>query len=135
AYGFPTPAPRSDGTLEWEHTVMLATWISTADHCGFGYSYCSPAAATLVKELLAPRLMGERSAALPRLHARLREALRNNGNQGLGAMALSALDVALWDLRGKQLGAPLVDLLGSARNAIDCYASGGFCSQSVDELL
>jgi L-alanine-DL-glutamate epimerase-like enolase superfamily enzyme len=49
-------------------------------------------------------------------------------------MALSAVDVALWDLKGKLLGLPLSTLLGRARVAVPAYGSGGFCSMHEAEL-
>ena len=49
-------------------------------------------------------------------------------------MAISAVDNALWDLKAKLLGVPLVTLLGSVRDAIPEYGSGGFTSYAIDEL-
>jgi L-alanine-DL-glutamate epimerase-like enolase superfamily enzyme len=49
-------------------------------------------------------------------------------------MALSALDVALWDLKAKLLGVSVASLLGPAHEAVPVYGSGGFCSYSLDEL-
>jgi L-alanine-DL-glutamate epimerase-like enolase superfamily enzyme len=49
-------------------------------------------------------------------------------------MAISAVDTALWDLKGRLLEVSLVDLLGGARNEAPVYGSGGFTSYSLDEL-
>jgi L-alanine-DL-glutamate epimerase-like enolase superfamily enzyme len=49
-------------------------------------------------------------------------------------MAISAVDVALWDLKAKLLGVALVDLFGAAREAVDIYGSGGFTSYSDKQL-
>ena len=49
-------------------------------------------------------------------------------------MAISAVDSALWDLKAKIIGLPLVTLLGQVRDAVPVYGSGGFTSCSVDEL-
>ena len=43
-------------------------------------------------------------------------------------MAIAAVDVALWDLKAKLLGVPLVTLLGAAQNGVPVYGSGGFTS-------
>jgi L-alanine-DL-glutamate epimerase-like enolase superfamily enzyme len=50
------------------------------------------------------------------------------------AMAISALDIALWDLKAKLAGLPLAAMLGSSREAIVAYGSGGFTSYSIERL-
>jgi L-alanine-DL-glutamate epimerase-like enolase superfamily enzyme len=60
--------------------------------------------------------------------------LRNAGRVGAGMMAISAVDVALWDLKAKLLGRSLVDLFGGVRDAVDIYGSGGFTSYTEKEL-
>ncbi|MFL5866096.1 MAG: enolase C-terminal domain-like protein, partial [Thermoleophilaceae bacterium] len=54
--------------------------------------------------------------------------------EGVGAMAVSAVDVALWDLKARLLGVSLADLLGRFRDAVPVYGSGGFTSLSDPEL-
>jgi L-alanine-DL-glutamate epimerase-like enolase superfamily enzyme len=49
-------------------------------------------------------------------------------------MAIAAVDVALWDLKAKLVGLPLVQLLGAVRETVDVYGSGGFTSLDDDEL-
>src|SRR5262249_46324337 len=61
-------------------------------------------------------------------------ALRNTGRPGLGFCALSAVDVALWDLKARVLGVPLVELVDAAHDEVPIYGSGGFCSYSLDRL-
>ena len=56
--------------------------------------------------------------------------VRNLGRPGVAAMAVSAVDVALWDLKARLLGLPLVRLLGAARDAAPVYGSGGFTSRT-----
>jgi L-alanine-DL-glutamate epimerase-like enolase superfamily enzyme len=62
------------------------------------------------------------------------QALRNNGRPGIASAAVSAVDAALWDLKGRLIGASVVDLLGAARDAVPVYGSGGFTSYPVDRL-
>ena len=58
------------------------------------------------------------------------------GHKGVPLFALSALDMALWDARGKALGQPVHRLLGSCRDAVPAYHSGGlWLSRSRDELV
>jgi L-alanine-DL-glutamate epimerase-like enolase superfamily enzyme len=61
-------------------------------------------------------------------------AIRNLGWPGLSATAISAVDVALWDLKAKLLGVSVADLLGRARDAVPVYGSGGLTSYPEAEL-
>jgi L-alanine-DL-glutamate epimerase-like enolase superfamily enzyme len=61
-------------------------------------------------------------------------AIRNLGRPGIASMAISAVDNALWDLKGRLLDVPLVRLLGDARTSVPVYGSGGFTSYSIAEL-
>jgi L-alanine-DL-glutamate epimerase-like enolase superfamily enzyme len=60
--------------------------------------------------------------------------VRNVGHPGLASMAISAVDVALWDLKARLLDVPLVTLLGAARTSVPVYGSGGFTSYAIPEL-
>jgi L-alanine-DL-glutamate epimerase-like enolase superfamily enzyme len=60
--------------------------------------------------------------------------LRNIGRPGIGFMALSAVDIALWDLKARLLGLPLVELLGAVRDEAPVYGSGGFTSYPLERL-
>jgi len=55
-------------------------------------------------------------------------AARNMGRDGLAALAISAIDLALWDLKGKLLDLPVALLIGQMRDAVPIYGSGGFTS-------
>ena len=61
-------------------------------------------------------------------------AVRNLGRPGLASTAISAVDVALWDLEARLLRLPLATLLGAVRDAVPLYGSGGFTSYSGQEL-
>jgi L-alanine-DL-glutamate epimerase-like enolase superfamily enzyme len=61
-------------------------------------------------------------------------ALRNAGRPGVGSMAISAVDIALWDLKARLLGVPLVDVLDRKRDEAPIYGSGGFTSYSLERL-
>ena len=58
---------------------------------------------------------------------------RNLGRPGIVSMAISAVDIALWDLKARLLDLPLVTLLGAVRNPFHLW-SGGFTSYSDDQL-
>lgn len=59
------------------------------------------------------------------------------GRRGLTISAMSGVDTALWDLKGKALGVPVVELLGGAcRDTMECYASGGWAgADKIGEQL
>jgi L-alanine-DL-glutamate epimerase-like enolase superfamily enzyme len=65
-------------------------------------------------------------------------AVRNIGRPGIGATAISAVDIALWDLKARLLGCAVADLAGRARHGVPIYGSGGFTSydeaQTRDQL-
>ncbi len=65
---------------------------------------------------------------------RMTAQVRNSGQPGIGFCAVSAVDQALWDLKARLLGVPLVVLLGAAHEDVPIYGSGGFCSYSDERL-
>jgi L-alanine-DL-glutamate epimerase-like enolase superfamily enzyme len=101
---------------------------------GLGYSYIAAAAVGIVRELLAPALIGLDAFGVPAAMTAMMHAIRNHGRAGLIACAVSAVDTALWDLKAKLLGVALADLLGAARTSVPVYASGGFTSSDLDAL-
>ena len=133
AYRIPTATPESDGTFEWEATTLVAVHVGGGGKRGFGYTYADPATAKLI-ETLAERVRGESALDIDRIWADLIHGVRNLGRRGIAAMAISAIDAALWDLKAKLFGVALVDLLGSVREEAPVYGSGGFTSYSIAEL-
>jgi galactonate dehydratase len=84
------------------------------------------AVATLIDQLLTPVLLGRDPLAVDVLWTTMYDLMRERGHYG-GFMldAISAVDIALWDLCGKLLGQPVATLLGGAyRQTIPCYVSG-----------
>src|SRR5205085_8773898 len=104
------------------------------DRTGFGYTYADTATAALVRDVLAAIVRGHDPFDVDAAWAAMIRAVRNLGRRGIAAMAVSAVDAALWDLKCKLLGLPLVRLLGKVRDAAPVYGSGGFTSYSIDEL-
>lgn len=134
AFRVPTDRPEADGTLAWRSTTLITVHVTAGGCRGFGYTYGSAALAAFIRDKLAQVVQGGDAFAVERaLEAMLRE-IRNIGRPGMGAMAISAVDAALWDLKAKLLGLPLVTLLGSMRGAAPVYGSGGFTTYSQTEL-
>jgi L-alanine-DL-glutamate epimerase-like enolase superfamily enzyme len=135
AYKFPTEdAYESDGTLEWNSTTMVYVEIWAGGETGIGYTYGDAGIATLINGMLAEKLLRADALETAACLAKLWATIRNNGREGLTAMAVSALDIALWDLKGKLLNAPVCTLLGRARREVPLYGSGGFTSYDLREL-
>ncbi len=134
AYRIPTDAPESDGTHEWSATTLVTVEVDGGGATGFGYTYSDPAAGALARGLLLDAIRGQDALDVPRAWLAMIGAVRNVGRPGLAATAISALDAALWDLKGKLLSAPMATLLGSARDGVAAYGSGGFTSYDLGSL-
>ena len=134
AFTVPTDAPEADGTLSWDSTTMVLVQASACGHTGLGYSYAAGAAAPLIRELLTDAALGSDALSPPAAWARMRRAVRNLGYPGVAASAISAVDVALWDLKARLLGVPLAALLGRVRERVPVYGSGGFTSYSPKQM-
>jgi L-talarate/galactarate dehydratase len=94
---------------------------------GLGVSYFGGALTRSLRRAvdeLAALAIGEDPLLVEAVAAKLRAAAGSAGTNGLFLMALSAIDVAMWDIKGKALGLPLWKLLGGGREDIATYASG-----------
>jgi L-alanine-DL-glutamate epimerase-like enolase superfamily enzyme len=134
AYRIPTERPEADGTRRWDSTTMIAVHVDADGITGFGYTYGDPAVAAVIQHTLAGIVCGRDAFDLPSTRRALLDGLRHSGLAGVGAMALSALDQALWDLKARLLDLSLLDLWGASRDTVPLYASGGFTSYSEAEL-
>ena len=134
AYTVPTDAPEADGTLAWDSTTLVLVELTAGGRQGLGYTYTDAAAVPLLQRVLAPELLGQDAWDIPARLQTMLQRVRNLGRPGLASMALSAVDVALWDLKARLLDVPLARLLGAARPRVPVYGSGGFTSYSVERL-
>jgi L-alanine-DL-glutamate epimerase-like enolase superfamily enzyme len=134
AYTIPTDAPESDGTLEWHETTIVVVHATAGGTRGLGYSYAAAVSGRLAASLLNTVVCGRDAMDVEGAYVAMRQAVRNIGRDGVSACAISAVDAALWDLKARLLGVPLVSLLGAARDGIALYGSGGFTSYSLDRL-
>jgi L-alanine-DL-glutamate epimerase-like enolase superfamily enzyme len=134
AFAVPTDAPEGDGTYQWSKTTLVLVETKGGGQVGIGYSYADTATAELVRGMLADVVRGRDAMSVPGAWAAMVHAIRNLGRPGIASMAISAVDSALWDLKGKLLGLALVDLLGAVRDKIDVYGSGGFTTYCEKQL-
>lgn len=90
--------------------------------------------AAVVNEVVASNLENENPLAHERIWEKLYWLLSPRGQTGYASHAIAAVDVALWDLKGKILGQPVWRLLGAARGRVPVYTTFGIGAYSRDEL-
>lgn len=134
AYTIPTDAPEQDGTLSWEATTIVVVHAHAAQRCGLGYTYADVATAKLIASKLADVVEGLDANAPRAAWSAMVKAIRNLGRPGIASMAISAVDIALWDLHSRLLEAPLCTVLGRAHDRVPVYGSGGFTSYTRERL-
>lgn len=134
AFTIPTSSPESDGTLEWDHTTIVIVEAEAGDERGLGYTYADTATAKLIHDVLKKEVEGRDAMSPPAAWDAMVRRIRNLGRPGICSMAIAAVDSALWDLKARLLGLPLVSLLGQVREGVPLYGSGGFTSYSIAEL-
>jgi D-galactarolactone cycloisomerase len=107
-------------------TAMLVEIVADDGRSGWGEAYGPPAPSkTVIDELYAPRLIGRDPMDTTVIWEALYAAMRDYGRSGFPVAALSAVDIALWDLKGIALGQPVAKLLGGAfRTQLTAYATG-----------
>ena len=126
AYKIPTDGPEGDGTFAWDSTTMVVAHVRAGGETGLGWTYAPAAAGHLIEEMLAGVVAGMSEWDVPAANAAMAKAVRNAGRDGVAATAISAVDVALWDLKARLLDVRLTRLLGQAVDAVPVYDSGGF---------
>ncbi len=125
-YDVPTDQPEADGTLAWASTTIVVVEVRGGGQTGLGWTYAGAGSATVVKEKLIECCVGASPLDVPGVNERMARACRNLGRSGLVACAISAVDIALWDLKARLLEVPLTGLFGQARSDVPVYGSGGF---------
>lgn len=134
AYTLPTDGPEADGTLAWDSTTVVVVTVTAGGETGTGWTYGAAAATDVVTGLLAGLVVGSDPMDITATVGAMRRAARNVFVPGLVTTAISAVDVALWDLKAKLLGTSVVRLLGRVRDCVPLYGSGGFTTYDEDKL-
>jgi L-alanine-DL-glutamate epimerase-like enolase superfamily enzyme len=112
------PEPNNDGKIR---SLTLARIETDDGHVGWGEAIASPqsisvATAYVIEHRLAPLLVGTDPRDVVGLWQTMRDATYWDGNGGIVSFAISALDKALWDLKGHLEGRSLSDMLGGRRH-------------------
>lgn len=126
AFRVPTDRPEADGTLEWSATTVVVVEAVAGDTVGVGWTYGSAGCRRVVLDELAAAVTGGDPMDVPGAAEAMARACRNVGRPGVAGCAISAVDIALWDLKARLLGVPLSALFGRCRPAVPVYGSGGF---------
>lgn len=99
-------------------TLEDGTW-------GVGSTSHGRPVAAIIDDHLAPNLIGEDGFAIEKIADMLFRMTKPYGSTGLASYAVSAIDLALWDAKGKALGQPVYSLLGGPhKEKLFCYATG-----------
>ncbi|HEX5613345.1 MAG TPA: mandelate racemase/muconate lactonizing enzyme family protein [Burkholderiales bacterium] len=127
--------------LEFPHHRLVVAEIATSEGLkGLGYSlvFGGGGAESVLAYLdarLKPLLIGEDPLAVERLWQKMYRGDRGVRRVGIAGMAISALDIGLWDLAGKAANLPLYKLWGAVTDRIACYGSGGWANYRDADLL
>lgn len=134
AYEIPTDRPESDGTLDWSSTTLVVVTATAEGTMGLGYTYAHQVAANLVNDKLAGIVVDRSAVDVHAANAAMVREVRNLGATGIASMSISAVDIALWDLKARLLEVPLVVALDAVHEVVPIYGSGGFMSYDDEQL-
>jgi L-alanine-DL-glutamate epimerase-like enolase superfamily enzyme len=130
----PTEVPEADGTIAWDATTLVLVTATSGATTGLGWTYGPAACGAVVDDLLAGVVRGAAAWDIPAANEAMVRAVRNAGRPGIAGYAVSAVDIALWDLKARVIGVPLHRLLGTARERVPVYGSGGFTTYDDAQL-
>jgi L-alanine-DL-glutamate epimerase-like enolase superfamily enzyme len=143
----PLPRPMQSGSSSGTkggpvgHIYMPLAIIRTQSGIvgtGYGWTLLGGAAAirSIIQDDFAPLLLGEDALDNERLWTKLNRRLQSVGRAGVVNQAQAAVDLALWDIKGKAADLPVYKLLGGARESAPVYGSdGGWLYMSVEEMV
>ena len=114
---------------------LLVEIISEDGLSGWGEAFGPPLLTAPIVDFYKPLLIGADPLATELHWQNLYNRLRDHGQKGLAIEALSAVDIALWDLKGRHLGLPVHRLMGGPlRSRVQAYATGFYRKRGGDPL-
>lgn len=120
------------------HIEIITADIRTDDgRTGTGFTHTSGVGGRTILamlEELRPTLLGREASPRALWHDGWRY-LRDNGPGGVTTLALAAIDIACWDLIGKERNLPLADVLGRVRQEVPLYGSGINLNKTIDDVV
>src|SRR2546423_2311430 len=125
-----------DATIRHRETGRSALFVHIKTDAGYeGLGVGQTVARDLVEDVLRPLLIGQDPVCIEKLWADMFWRVRGFGRKGVAFCAISAIDIALWDLKARIFGVPLYRLLGPYTDRVPIYGSGGWTSFSEAELV
>ena len=141
-YRIPLASPLTDAThgRHDHYDLVTVEVVAEGGRTGLGYTYTvhagGAAILALIERDLAPLLLGAHAGAIESLWRRMWQWTHYIGRGGIAAFAISAVDIALWDLSGQVRQEPLWRVLGAdAANPVPAYVGGIDLLLPLDELL
>lgn len=115
--------------------ACLVEIVGEDGNSGWGEAFGPARLTAPIVEYYRPLLLGADALATEAIWEALYNRLRDHGQKGLAIEALSAVDIALWDLKGRHLGQPVHRLLGGPlRTRVEAYATGFYRKRGGDPL-
>jgi L-alanine-DL-glutamate epimerase-like enolase superfamily enzyme len=133
--------PRSDAIQSFVKQETPMVRITCADGVqGIGYAYTigtgGSSVMALLRDHLAPRLLGQDALAIERLWKELFFATHATAVGPITSLALAAIDTALWDARCRRQGVPLWQAAGGAQSRVPVYTTeGGWLHHAPQQLV
>ena len=140
-FRIPLPEVLSDAKHgDHSHFELVTATVTDVDGCsGTGYSYTGGrggrAVLAMIEHDLTPLLLGQDARQVESLHDMMQWHVHYVGRGGVASFAISAIDIALWDLRGKTFGRSLVQMAGGAGSRCRAYAGGIDLNFPLPKLL
>ena len=142
AVGIELPLARVTGIstrlIRGRHFLLIRLRDNSTGIEGFGYTYVgshgSRTAVTMFQEVFAPLLNEMISESITEIWEKLYAETLLIGRGGLALRVLSAIDIALWDLRTREMNVSLAAALGGRAKGVPAYASGGYFYSGVDPI-
>ena len=113
-YTVDTPGPEADATLSWDATTAVVVHAHARDAVGLGWTYSSAAAAAVITELLGPVVTGRDPFDITGAFEAMHRAAAMSAPAAWSCRPISAVDIALWDLKAKLRDEPLSSMFGAA---------------------
>ena len=127
--------PAYDSSFVLKNVGSAVVRVVTEDGIeGYGMTFAEPIA-EYINFNLKDEVIGKDALASEEIWNAMFMAIRSSGRKGLAMLAISAIDLAIWDIKGKILGLPVYRLLGGTKTKIPAYASVGFLSMPTEEVI
>ncbi|MEM9412419.1 MAG: uroporphyrinogen decarboxylase, partial [Planctomycetota bacterium] len=141
-YYIPLVRPMVDAIhgVQREFSLIVVKIYADNGAVGMGYTYTvgkvgGTAIATLIRDNLVPVLIGDDPRCIENIWQKMWWALHYVGRGGIAVFGMSAIDVALWDLKARMVDEPLWRLLGGHNDKVEAYGGGIDFDLTIEDLL